>query len=101
MGRHVYYWVLDGHDVREGTREEFAAMYEDTGARIVAKTRVGESEVSTVFLGIDHQFGEGPPLLFETMVFGGDGMDGHTRRYTTWAEAEAGHAEVVKEIGGP
>lgn len=25
--------------------------------------------VSTVFLGIDHNWGEGPPLLFETMVF--------------------------------
>lgn len=25
--------------------------------------------VSTVFLGIDHSFGFGPPLLFETMVF--------------------------------
>lgn len=28
--------------------------------------------VSTVFLGMDHRhFGEGPPILFETMVFGG------------------------------
>ena len=28
--------------------------------------------ISTVFLGIDHNFNlEGPPLLFETMIFGG------------------------------
>lgn len=25
--------------------------------------------VSTVFLGLDHSYGTGPPLLFETMVF--------------------------------
>jgi hypothetical protein len=46
--------------------------------------------VSTVFLGIDHNFGNGPPLLFETMVFGGE-YDGYCKRYSTWEEAEGGH----------
>lgn len=27
--------------------------------------------VSTVFLAIDHAFGDGPPVLYETMIFGG------------------------------
>jgi hypothetical protein len=32
----------------------------------------GNIGISTVFLGLDHRhFGDGPPLLFETMVFGG------------------------------
>lgn len=31
--------------------------------------------ISTVFLGIDHSFGQGPPLVFETMVF---------RRWAPW-----------------
>jgi hypothetical protein len=26
-------------------------------------------EISTVWLGLDHQFGVGPPLIFETMIF--------------------------------
>ena len=37
----------------------------------VDKTEKGKVMVSTVFLRIDHSFGSGPPLLFETMIFGG------------------------------
>lgn len=63
--------------------------------RGVAKTQVYDGcEVSTVFLGLNHQFGEGPPLIFETMVFGGP-FDQEQDRYSTWAEAEAGHARMV------
>ena len=46
--------------------------------------------VSTVFIGLDHNFGEGDPLLFETMIFGGP-HSGDTYRYHTWGEAEEGH----------
>jgi hypothetical protein len=53
-----------------------------------------EIRVSTVFLGLDHRFGDGTPLLFETMVFGGPNA-GDTRRYETWDEAETGHAEFL------
>lgn len=54
-------------------------------------------DVSTVFLGIDHQYGSGKPILFETMVFGGL-LDGEQVRYCTWEEAEAGHEEMVKRV---
>lgn len=37
--------------------------------RFVAQEHVGEFWVSTVFMGLDHNWGDGPPLLFETMVF--------------------------------
>ena len=46
--------------------------------------------VSTVFLGLDHAFDGGTPLLFETMIFGGE-HDEYQERYATWDEAEAGH----------
>jgi len=51
--------------------------------------------VSTVFLGLDHSFGEGPPLLFETMIFGGP-EDGYQDRYSTWDEAIEGHKKAVE-----
>ena len=51
--------------------------------------------VSTVFLGIDHAFGDRKPLLFETMIFGGVN-DGYQTRYATWIGAEAGHKKAVK-----
>lgn len=55
--------------------------------------------VSTVFLSLDHNhWGEGAPVLFETMVFGGphnEKMD----RYCTWEEAERGHKIMCGRVG--
>ncbi len=67
------------------------------GNRTVCKTKVEEIEISTVFLGLDHQYGEGPPLLFETMVFGGK-LDEEQERYSTWDEAEKGHEGMVERV---
>lgn len=49
--------------------------------------------VSTVFLGLDHAFNGGPPVLWETLVFGGP-LDGEMLRYTSRAAALAGHREM-------
>jgi hypothetical protein len=51
--------------------------------------------VSTVFLGINHNFfNHDPPLLFETMIFGGR-HDQYQNRCCTWEEAEKMHEEAV------
>lgn len=60
--------------------------------RQIAKDKVGEASVSTVFLSLDH-FG----FLFETLIFDGQ-HDGEMWRYKTRAEAEAGHAAVVAAL---
>lgn len=67
--------------------------------RHVAYTELGyDIVVSTVFLGIDHRFiGEGPPLLYETMVFVEELAD-EMERYPTRAAAEAGHARMVARV---
>lgn len=55
----------------------------------------GNRSVSTVFLSLDHRhFGDGPPLVFETMIFPGAEMVG---RCSTWEEAEEMHAKAVEE----
>ena len=56
--------------------------------------------VSTVFLGLNLNFGGGRPLLFETMVFHKDSgmMDLAMDRYSTWEEAENGHAAMVERV---
>ncbi len=64
----------------------------------VAQTTVGPYWISTVWLGLDHSFWDGPPLIFETMVLLAD--DGPANeydvvRYSTEAEALAGHDEMV------
>ncbi len=50
--------------------------------------------VSTVRLPFDHSWGDGPPQLFETMVFGG-AHDEWQERYATAEVAQAGHRRVV------
>lgn len=66
--------------------------------RRVARDKVGDVTISTVFLGLDHSFDEsGPPILFETMVFGGP-LDEEQVRYATWDEAVAGHAAMVQRV---
>src|SRR5713101_2382776 len=71
----------------------------ETADRHVAKTRVGPLSVSTVFLGLDHSFGHGEPLLFETMIFGAheehEADESYQERYSTWEAAERGHAIAV------
>jgi hypothetical protein len=53
--------------------------------------------VSTVWLGINHAFGGGPPVIFETMIFGGD-YDQECMRYSTEADAVDGHWRVMEDL---
>jgi len=68
-----------------------------TADRHVAHTHFGDVRVSTVFLGLDHSFGDGPPVLWESMVFGGP-LDQEQRRYTSRADADAGHTALCMAV---
>lgn len=78
------------------SNDDYGQWFNTPGNRRVAETTVGDSVVSTVFLGIDHRFGEThQPQFFETMIFGGVRHE-EMYRYATWDEAEAGHWGVVE-----
>lgn len=64
----------------------------------VAESFVGRARVSTVFLGINHNFGEAHsfPILWESMAFYPDGKDDQRRCYGTRADALAMHHRMVK-----
>jgi len=66
----------------------------DAVSRRVAHDEVGDVRISTVFLGLNHSWGDAPPLWFETMIFGGEHND-YTDRYETWEQAEAGHKKAL------
>jgi hypothetical protein len=74
---------------------EWGRFYEEVSNRRVAETKRGDVRVSTVFLGLDHSFGDGPPLIFETMIFGGE-HDEWIDRCSTYDEAEAMHERAVR-----
>jgi hypothetical protein len=88
-------YILKGHTPIPVELEVWACWVE-TADRRVRDTARDDVRVSTVFLGLDHSFGHGPPLLFETMLFV-MGSEQGCERYCTWAEAEAGHKRWVKQ----
>lgn len=77
----------------------WARWFEDNWKyKHVAATRIGTARVSTIFLGLDHSFAEdGPPILFETMIFNGP-ADQYQRRCSTWKQAEAMHKEACEYV---
>ena len=92
------YILVDREPVAEPDLLTWARWMErDRDARHVAETTIGPSRVSTLFLGFDHALSGPRRILFETMIFGGP-EDGYQARYSTWAEAEAGHAKAVDRI---
>lgn len=78
---------------------KWAMWFEKHENRIVEQTMVGKIKVSTVFFGLGSSiFSDSPnPLLFETMVFGGD-HDLERERYRTWLGAESGHKRWVDKV---
>ena len=84
---------------RFGFREDF-----DPENRFDLKTKVeykGKTyTVSTVDLGLDHSFGMGKPLYYETMIFLDDGGKNEfcdfQLRYSTEEEARISHENIVK-----
>jgi hypothetical protein len=102
MNRQIWF----GRDGQPLDTETANRLLGDMDYKRVGLTRVTSSSdpdaeftVSTVWLGIDHSFGDGPPLLFETMVFGGGESQDQTQwRWGTEAEARAGHAEIVASV---
>lgn len=110
------YYILVGRVPFAVDLETWGRWFETTSNRIVATTVVDDTptektkgfpgrerkyigpkvRVSTIFLGLDHNYSGGEPILFETMIFGGP-LDGEQWRYHTYDEAERGHANAVKD----
>jgi hypothetical protein len=93
-------YILDanGNPVPEENLLRWGKWFE-TADRTVANDTIGAVRVSTVFLGLDHAFGGGPPMLFETMIFGGV-HDEFQQRYSTREQAIAGHAQAIDLVDG-
>lgn len=96
-------YILNGHEPVECKDLIEWGMWLNKSSLKVNDTVIGDVHISTVFLGLDHSFGGDVPILFETMVFGGEHND-YQERYATWDEAERGHeraVELVKSSSAP
>lgn len=97
----LMHWILgdDGEPQAVGVLEWAEWFETQPRERIVLRDTVRRGiEVSTVFLGLDHDFFmHGTPVLWESMIFGGP-FDGHQDRYTSKLEALEGHADCVRLV---
>ena len=92
----VRYYDKEGKPL---TLEQWSQLFEFTKYRVIASDNVNNLWVSTVWLGLDHRhFGDGPPLIFETMIFNTDDFNDVVEmdRYSTLEEAVKGHAAMVE-----
>lgn len=97
--RLAHYVLVNGRPMLEPSLDAWAQWMQFSPERMVARNKVGKSTVSTIFLALDHNFsGKGPPILWETMVFGGP-MHHHQERCSGSKEqAEAMHARILKLV---
>jgi hypothetical protein len=92
-------WILDDNgEPKLATLGEWMNFCSD-GRRIVAQEQVGQYWISTIFLGIDHNWGEGAPILWETMIFAHAANHRWDQKQDRCAgsreQAEAMHARMV------
>jgi hypothetical protein len=92
------FYVLDGLEPVPTDNEGWGYWFQHSNHHIAWDKVDDRVTVSTIFTGIDMRIaGNGPPLVFETMVFG-HVHDREQCRYSTWEEAQAGHLEVLFKV---
>lgn len=85
------------------TMEEWALKLNDPGYCLVNRnvivTLSDRYRISTVWIGADYSYGNGTPIIFETMIFTTDDLlTDWCWRYATEKEAWIGHAHVVAMV---
>lgn len=101
MERPMWYILDENGDPQPEMDALKAGLWFETSGnkRFLAKTEVNGWTVSTAFVCTDmNHFGEGPPILFETMIFQGNEWKDFQERYATKEEALAGHQRIVEEF---
>ena len=101
-GRPIYY-------DRQGqpmTMHQWAEKFQDEDYTHIARDVIGPDEpldpaplitVSTFWLGVNPNWRNDEPLIYETLIIGG-GYDATGMRYATEKQAREGHRRVVDEL---
>jgi hypothetical protein len=93
------WYILDNNNkpVAKPMLEAAKWLEEGSDRRIVKQDQINDVFVSTVFLGLDHAWDSNVPVLWETMIFGGE-HDQYQERYTSHEDALEGHKKALTLI---
>lgn len=71
---------------------------ENPEKKAVKQEHIGKIFISTVFLGLDHAWDSDTPVLWETMIFGGEYDMSYQERYSSYEDALEGHQIAVNLV---
>jgi hypothetical protein len=92
------YILDDDNNPVKSTINEFVDWEEAYPERKAVKQEyVDDVYISTVFLGLDHAWNSDVPVLWETMIFGGE-HDQYQERYTSYKDALEGHEKALELV---
>ena len=94
------WYILDNNNkpIPASITEAADWLEEGSDRRTVKRDEIGDILVSTVFLGLDHSWTPGgKPVLWETMIFGGE-HDQYQERYTSHEDALEGHEKALELV---
>lgn len=109
MIQEKYYFLEDGELQAVNSLEEYGKRTKindenktsfDAHKRVAETTLKDGTWVSTVCLMTNHNWGDGPPLIFETMAFASKDnlLESLCERYSTLEEAQEGHDRIVARL---
>lgn len=86
------WYILDNNNkpIPKPVLEAAQWLEDNDHRRTVKRDEIGDILVSTVFLGLDHAWDSDTPVLWETMIFGGE-HNQYQERYTSHEDALEGH----------
>ena len=93
------WYILDENNKPiRSTSIDYSKWLEDNPKRkAVKQEHIGDIFISTVFLGLDHAWNSDVPVLWETMIFGGE-HDQYQDRYTSYEDALEGHKKALNLV---
>lgn len=93
------WYILDNNNkpVAKPVLEAAKWLENNPSRKTVKRDKIGSILVSTVFLGLDHAWDSDIPVLWETMIFGGE-HDQYQERYTSYEDALEGHKKALTLI---
>lgn len=94
------HWIIDNDGrIKQVDLLTWALWIEKDENRVVKQECVGESMISTIFLGLDYNLAPtGPIILWETMIFGGPMNQYIERCAGNREQAEAMHQKVLERV---
>ena len=93
------WYILDENNkpIRSTIVEYGKWIEENPERKAVKQERIDDIFISTVLLGLDHAWNSDIPVLWKTMIFGGE-HDQYMDRYTSYEDALEGHQQALKLI---